>query len=148
MNNYILIKHQDGDCTFEIRNVVLALYETGLDIEIRSNTNRECCSGFLPSPSIYFENIRISAASVESIQSEEVSIELGWEDENGEEKEENVSRVYMGEHLPLNKTSLILRRVSKKELSIFLKATTSDFNYYDERAKDNTVEFRLIYKHE
>ncbi|WP_413662490.1 hypothetical protein ACG1BZ_14830 [Microbulbifer sp. CNSA002] len=146
MNNYILIKHQDGDCTFQVKSIELALYETGLDIEIRSNDNRDCCLGFLPSPSIYLENIAISSESIGSIQYEEVDIELGWEHENGEEKEENVSRIYMGEHLPLNKTKLILSRVSETELSIALQSTASDFNYYDERAKDNPIEAKVIYK--
>ena len=65
--NTIRIKHQDGDCIFEIKSVEMELSDGYLDIEITSRKNEDCPLGFFPPPSLYLENATIFCKSIDEI---------------------------------------------------------------------------------
>ena len=64
------------------------------------------------------------------------------------EKENNIARIYIGEHQALDNTKIHLHRLSSKEIQISWVADAEDFNYYDERAKRNEIIVHAVYKYE
>ncbi len=148
MKNQILIEHQDGDCLYTVKSVEMKLHEDGLDMEIDSHENKDCFLGFLPSPTLYLEDVTISAHSIREINNEVISIRHGWEDSDGTEKFSEISRIYIGQHQPLDNTKIILKRISDNEIEISWESDAPDFNYYDERAKRNNVKAHAIYRHD
>ena len=97
-------------------------------------------------PKLYLENIGISKNSFIKTQRNEIDIPLGWEAESGEEKEYDIARIYIGQHHPLNKNTIVLERLKSDLVKLTWCSEASDFNYYDERAKDNKLELSCEFK--
>ena len=73
----LIIKHQDGDCVFQVSSVEVEHFETGLDLTVTCHENRDCVLGFLPAPKLYLENINISKNMFSRNMEHKIEISLG-----------------------------------------------------------------------
>ena len=142
----LLIKNQDGNCLFTVSSIEIEFFETGLDLTITCLENRDCNLGFLPAPKLYLENIEISENEFNKLETKKVEIPFGWETESGEEKETNIARIYIGQHQALNKNLITLEKIESNLFRVIWASESSDFNYYDDRAKNNKLELNCEFK--
>ena len=142
----LIIKHQDGDCVFQVSSVEVEHFETGLDLTVTCHENRDCVLGFLPAPKLYLENINISKNMFSRNMEHKIEISLGLYNDVGEEKEDNVSRIYIGQHQPLNENTIFLEKINSNSYKLSWYSEAPDFNYYDERARNNKLELNCEFK--
>ena len=142
----LIIKHQDGDCVFQISAVEVEYFETGLDLTVTCHKNRYCVLGFLPAPKLYLENINISKNMFSESKEHKIEIPFGWENDAGEEKEDNISRIYIGQHQPLNENIISLEKINSNSYKLSWSSEAPDFNYYDERARNNKLELNCEFR--
>ncbi len=142
--NTLTIRHQDGDCVYDVESVMLNVDANGLDLEISTKENPDCVLGFLPAPSLYVESGTISVSTAAELQSEKLQVSSGWDTEDGE-KEDNIFRIYIGQHQALDNNILTLERTESGQVQIYWVSDSVDFNYYDDRAKRNELELSAVY---
>ncbi len=145
MQNQIVIHLQDEDCIYEIESVDLTVSDGLMDLEIKAKPNDDCVLGFLPNPVLTIEDATISAPDVAELNAETLDVKDGWESD-GEEKEEDVFLIYLGQHTALDNNHLELKRLSENQIEISWKCDAVDFNYYDERAKRNPIEVHCVFE--
>ena len=147
MNNSVIIRHQDGLCVFEIETIELRVTKDGLNMEIETKENSDCVLGFLPPPSLFIENAIVPVNCLEDLGQEQIDVNIGvgWNFDEAS-KQNNVFRIYIGQHQSLDNNHLSIERISPTEIKISWIADAVDFNYYDERAKRNVVETYAIYQ--
>ena len=144
VKNEVMVRHQDGDCLFQIDFISLEIDEDGLSLEIETRDNQDCVLGFLPPPSLCIEFAPLSVSTVEELQREVLKAHIGWDPEGN--SEENVFRIYMGQHQGLDNNEVVLSRDNGGNISIHWTSQTNDFKYYDHRAQINSVEVWATYQ--
>ncbi|MEO0536163.1 MAG: hypothetical protein AAF215_20100 [Cyanobacteria bacterium P01_A01_bin.123] len=138
-DNRIIIHHQDGTCPFNVANIKLSVKDGKLDLEIETHENEDCVLGFLPSPTLYVENTEVTARTLAELTREELDVPIGWN------TDDNIFRIYIGQHQALDHNKVTIRRRNPTEIEIDWKSDAVDFNYYDERARRNVIEAHCVY---
>lgn len=143
--NSVLIHHQDGLCEYRIADVRLRLIGGSLDIEIKTDKNRDCPLGGLGAPRLYVESATVAARSIATLQYEKVVVPVGWDTDEAS-KDDNIFRIYLGAHFAMDNNVLSIERVGSDEFLIAWDADSVDLNYYDDKAQRNRIEVRATFR--
>lgn len=133
--NALTINHLGEDVVHELSDIKLEVADSQLNLEIKAIRNQNGPLSHLSSPALYIEDATVSASSKSAIVAEEISVERGW-DTDGIEKEDNIFRICISQHLALDNNRVRLRRVDDQ---IEIDWTCTCQNVLDFRDADNEL---------
>lgn len=133
--NTLTINHLGEDVVHGIAEVKLEVNDGQLNLEAKAIRNESGPFSHLSSPALYIEDATVSASSKSAIASEEIVVDDGW-DTDEIEKEDNIFRICINQHLALNNNRVTLRRVDDQ---IEVDWTCTCQNVLDFRDADNEL---------
>jgi hypothetical protein len=145
MTNTLLIHHQDGLCEYGVKNIRLEVSARGLALELEAEENPDCALGSFGAPTLYVEAATVSATSLADLEREYIDVPVGWDTDEAS-KEDNIFRIYIGEHFALDNNKVAIERIGPGEFRLRWSADAADLNYYDERAKRNRIEVQAAFR--
>jgi hypothetical protein len=122
--NTVTVYHEDGVCTYRIKEANFCIEDFALHAIITTFENETCALAFAGDPILYVVGAIVESESNEDLEEVEIFAESGRDAEDVD----TIFRIYISDHFTLDNNHLRLKRIGENLVNVEWACDADDFN--------------------